>query len=62
MPATVVITEPFQTLVATQARALGLAGYHHVMVPHPISSKDEPYLRRLAREVADAVLRQLVGE
>lgn len=60
MPATVVITDPFQTLVASQARNLGIPGYHNVMVPHPISTKDDQHLRAIAGSVGDAVRRQLV--
>lgn len=59
IPATVVITEPFETLVQSQARNLGIPGYHHVTVPHPISSKDDEHLRDLAASVVAAVRRQL---
>jgi hypothetical protein len=59
VPATVVITEPFQSMVASLARLLGLPGYHSVIVPHPISTKDQDYLRAIARTVSDVVRRQL---
>lgn len=59
IPATVVITEPFQSMVAAQARNLGLPGYHNVMVPHPIYAKDDETLRTLARSIAESVRRQL---
>ena len=61
MPATVVITDPFSTLVASQARNLGIPGYHNVIVPHPISTKDDDHLRILAKSVADSVRRQLTS-
>lgn len=54
-----VITEPFQSLVASQARSLGMPGYHNAMVAHPISSKDNEHLSLLAKSVADSVRRQL---
>lgn len=59
--ATVVITDPFQSLVASQARNLGVPGYHNVMVPHPISTKNDEHLRGLARSVVDSVRRQLTA-
>lgn len=61
VPATVMITEPFQGLAASFSVTLGLAGYHSVTVPHPISSKDEAQLERLAALAADTVAAQLVG-
>jgi hypothetical protein len=60
-PATVLITEPFQTVVASSAAKLGAAGYHSLVVPHPIWGKDEAELRALARTVADGALAQLSG-
>ncbi len=55
------ITEPFQGLAASFSATLGMPGYHNVMVPHPISSKDEEHLSKLADRVADSVAAQLVG-
>ena len=51
MPATVLITEPFQGIVASHAARLGAPGYHALVVPHPIWSKDEAGLEALARQV-----------
>jgi hypothetical protein len=59
IPATVIITEPFQTLVASTARNLGAPRYPTVVVPHPIASKDEDHLRSLAHSVAGTVHWQL---
>jgi hypothetical protein len=59
-PATVLITEPFQTVVASNAAKLGAPGYHCLTVPHPIWGKDEAALRELARSIADGALAQLV--
>jgi hypothetical protein len=58
-PATVLITEPFQTVVASNAVKLGAPGYHSLTVPHPIWGKDDEGLRELARSVADKALAQL---
>jgi hypothetical protein len=60
-PATVVITEPFQTVVASNAAKLGAPGYHSLVVPHPIWGKDETQLRELARSIAGQALAQLGG-
>ncbi len=58
-PATVLITEPFQTVVASNAVKLGAPGYHSLTVPHPIWGKDDEGLRELARSVVDKALAQL---
>jgi hypothetical protein len=60
-PATVLITEPFQTVVAANAAKLGAPGYHTLVVPHPIWGKDEAGLRALARSIADQALAQLTS-
>lgn len=61
VPATVLITEPFQGIVASHAARLGAPGYHALVVPHPIWSKDEAGLEALARQVADAAVAQLTA-
>lgn len=61
VPATVLITEPFQGIVASHAARLGAPGYHALVVPHPIWSKDETGLEALARQVADAAVAQLTA-
>ena len=60
IPATVLITEPFQTVVASNAAKLGAPGYHNLTVPHPIWGKDEEGLRALARGVVDKAVAQLL--
>jgi hypothetical protein len=55
-PATVLITEPFQSVVASSA-----LGYHALVVPHPVWGKDEAALRTLARQIVPAALAQLTG-
>ena len=61
VPATVLITEPFQGIVASHAARLGAPGYHALVVPHPVWSKDEAGLAALARQVADTALAQLTA-
>jgi hypothetical protein len=58
-PATVLITEPFQTVVASNAAKLGAPGYHSLVVPHPIWGKDEAALRELALSIVEKALAQL---
>jgi hypothetical protein len=58
-PATVLITEPFQTVVASQAAKLGAPGFQCLTVPHPVWGKDDQELRLLARSVVDRALAQL---
>ena len=53
------ITEPFQGIVATSAARLGAPGYHSLVVPHPIWGKDEDGLRALAQQLVDATVAQL---
>jgi hypothetical protein len=60
-PATVLITEPFQSVVASSAAKLGAPGYHSLVVPHPVWGKDEAALRDLARLVVGAAIVQLTG-
>lgn len=59
VPATVLITEPFQSLIASLAAKLGAPGYHTLSVPHPVWGKDEEELRALARTVVPAAAGQL---
>ena len=61
LPATVLITEPFQGLVADLAARLGdLPGYRAVVLPHPVSSKDDVVLAELAQRAAPDALECLV--
>jgi hypothetical protein len=61
-PATVVITEPFQGLVASSAVKLGAPGYHALVLPHPVWGRSPEQLRRLVRGIADQALRHLLPE
>ena len=60
-PATVVITEPFQGVVASNAAKLGAPGYHFLTVPHPVWGKDEDELRTLVARIVDAAATQLTA-
>lgn len=61
VPATLIITEPFQGLAASFAGTLGAPAYHNAMVRHPISSKGLDHLREQARSVAGVVVAQLTA-
>jgi hypothetical protein len=55
VPSVLIHTDPFQGLVAEFGASLGLPAPPAVSVPHPISSRDEDYLRRVAATAADGV-------
>jgi hypothetical protein len=55
----VLITEPFQGIVASHAVRLGMPGYHALVVPHPIWAEDDDGLQALARQVVDVARAQL---
>jgi hypothetical protein len=60
-PATVVITEPFQTLIATHAAKLGAPGFHSVAVPHPVYGKTDDELQELAGTMVERAIAQLTA-
>ena len=60
-PATVLITEAFQTIVASNAAKLGAPGYHVLVVPHPVFGKSDAELRVLANQVVDVAIEQLTA-
>jgi hypothetical protein len=61
-PATVVITEPFQTIIASHAAKLGAPGFHSVVVPHPVYGKSDAELQELAQAITERALAQLTPE
>lgn len=61
VPSTVLITEVFVSHVARFAANLGAPGYHSLVVPHPVATKDDDRLLALARSVVPAAARQLLG-
>jgi hypothetical protein len=62
VPATAVITEPFEALVASYATRLGLPGYPVVVLAHPVASLSEAELRALATKAVPAVLSRLLSD
>jgi hypothetical protein len=61
IPSTVIITEPFQGIVATHAVKLGIPGYHSVVLPHPIWKTDDNGLRKLVRQNVEVAWSQLAN-
>jgi hypothetical protein len=61
VPATVLISDVFTGHVAAFAVTLGMPGYHSAVVPHPVSSKDDAQLARLAAAVTAQIAGQLAG-
>lgn len=60
IPATVVVTEPFQGLVTQHAERLGAAaGHPTIVLPHPVATKDVESLRLLAQRTASLAVRHL---
>lgn len=62
VPATTIITEPFQGLAASYSIRLGAPGYACVILPHPVSSRSDSELEALAAKAAPQVVRRLVSE
>ena len=56
-----VITEPFQGMVQSFAKTLGLPAYHAVVVPHPVASRTLDELRETAGRGGARGRRQLLG-
>jgi hypothetical protein len=61
VPAALLMTEPFERLVARFARTLGAEGYTGVMLPHPVATKGPEDLDKLADDITEPVLGQLQG-
>ncbi|HVZ13765.1 MAG TPA: UGSC family (seleno)protein [Bauldia sp.] len=59
IPSTVVISDAFVGHIAKFASNLGMPNYHSLVVPHPVASRDEAHLRRLAVGVAAPARDQL---
>jgi hypothetical protein len=60
IPATVLITEPFQSLIASLAAKLGAPGYHTLSLPHPVWGKTEEKLRVLVDPAVETAAGQLL--
>jgi hypothetical protein len=61
IPATVVITDVFQRSTAAHMRTLNVAGYHTLVLPHPVATRSEERIRQLVHEIAPAARRQLTA-
>jgi hypothetical protein len=61
VPATLIITDVFQRSTAAHARTLGLASYHTVVLPHPVSTRSDERLRQLVHDAAPAARDQLIA-
>jgi hypothetical protein len=62
VPSVLVITDPFEPIVASFAPTVGMDDYPAVKVPHPVAPLDDDGLRKLAGAVVDeAVERLTVG-
>lgn len=62
IPATAVVTEPFEALVGAYAAQLGVAGYPVVVLAHPVASLPEEALRVVAAKAVPAALERLVED
>ena len=59
VPASLLITEPFQEIVDSVSPTLGAASYPTAVLPHPVSALGQPELAVLAKSVVDLVSSQL---
>jgi hypothetical protein len=59
VPATVLVSEPFQGRVQSYAAKLGIPAYGVVVVPHPVSSRPASFLAGLVADATEAVARQV---
>jgi hypothetical protein len=61
VPATLIITDVFTRSTAAHARTLGLASYHTVVLPHPVSTRSDERLRQLVHDAAPLAREQLTA-
>ncbi len=55
------ITEPFEPIVASFAPTIGMSSYPSVTVPHPVAPLDDDGLKKLAESVVDQAAEQLTS-
>jgi hypothetical protein len=55
-----VVTEVFANLARTAARARGMAELCTVVLPHPMETRSEDEIRRIAHEKLDEIYASLV--
>lgn len=60
IPAAVVITEVFQNLAGTAARAHGYPEMRTFVLPHPMEGRTDAEIRAIARPRLDELLRLIV--
>jgi hypothetical protein len=56
VPAVVVVTEVFENLARTAARAQGYPELRMLVLPHPMESRPEAEVRAIARERFQALI------
>jgi len=61
VPASLLITEPFQDIVDAVCPTLGAESYPTAVLPHPVSILDQQQLADLAESIVDLVAAQLSG-
>jgi hypothetical protein len=59
IPAVALITEPFQRLTTEFAARLGVPDLNRCVVPHPVASRSQEHLEKLAQESARTIVGQL---
>jgi hypothetical protein len=59
IPAVVVVTDVFGDLARRCAENLGVPGLEPVVVPHPIYTRDDAWIRAVTEQTLDAVLARL---
>jgi hypothetical protein len=56
VPAAVVITDPFVDVCSRVATRMGYAGYVPIVVPHPVATRQDVWLRKTAILAAEAMM------
>ena len=59
LPAAVIITEPFQGLVASNAAKLGAPGYPALVLPHPVWGRTASEIDQFVEGIADDAFQRL---
>ena len=55
-PATVVITTPFQKLAAHTSANLGMNGFGVMVIEHPVWTRNDAWIEKVAAELADRLM------
>lgn len=59
VPAVAVVTEEFVGLAEACAKSLGYPDLKMVVVPHPLETKSQEEIRKIASEKLEEIVRQL---